>query len=99
MPFVTEPPHGRRGTMSSKRARIGENQENLVFLRPTEDYEVAKCFISYNMYCGEGGVLVFDRDLIARDFRHLRLTLLPVSGISDKERSGNIWRGSARHTD
>lgn len=36
--------------------------------RLTEDFDVAKSFIAYNMHWGEGGVLVLDREKLARDF-------------------------------
>jgi hypothetical protein len=36
--------------------------------RFSEDYEVAKSYINFHMPWGEGGVIVLDRDAVARDY-------------------------------
>lgn len=36
--------------------------------RTSESFEVAATFIAYNMYWGEGGVIVLDRDLLEQDY-------------------------------
>lgn len=37
--------------------------------RLSEDYDCAEKFINYNMYWGEGGLLVLDRDLLGKDYK------------------------------
>jgi hypothetical protein len=36
--------------------------------RLTEDYDIAKGFIEYAVHWGEGGILVFDRELLENDY-------------------------------
>lgn len=40
--------------------------------RTSESFEAAATFIEYNMYWGEGGVLVLDRDLLEQDYQTIK---------------------------
>lgn len=53
--------------------------------RTTEDFEKACEFIENSMYWGEGGVIVLDRELLARDY--------PLVSYTDRSYLGEIWPG------
>lgn len=51
--------------------------------RLSRDYGVAKSFITYNLHWGEGGVLVFDRERLAKDYR--------IVSYTDTQYGGEAW--------